>query len=112
MKINHGEIRKGDRIYARLVMGSRTIVELMLETVSGMTDVLGEIRKKCRSVRGLARLYVRNHSRGWAEERPLMLYSSAPVVSAATSGGSGFSSPFSGRARTPRPHMPFPWETH
>ena len=75
MNIRHGEIRLGDRIFARLVMGSRTVVEIMLDTVSGMTDVLGEVRKRCKTASGLARLYVRNHSRGWAEERPLMIYS-------------------------------------
>ena len=64
----------GDRLYARLVMGGRTVVEFMISRVSDFSELLGELR---RQTRGLARLYVRNVSRGWSMERPLMLYRDA-----------------------------------
>ena len=67
----------GDRLYARLVMGGRTVVEFMISRVSDFSELLGELRRQTRGCRGLARLYVRNVSRGWSMERPLMLYRDA-----------------------------------
>lgn len=85
-------INKGDRIFARLTMGARTIVEFVIDKVESMTDLLIEVHRKTSGIRGLCKLYVRNQSKGWAQERPLMLY-----------GASGSTRPT---------HMPFPWETH
>lgn len=64
----------GDRIYARLSMRGKQIVEFMIEKVSDMTELIGELRAYARKYRGLCKLYVRNMSRGWSIERPLMLY--------------------------------------
>ena len=64
----------GDRIFARLTMGRRTVVEFMVNRVGDMGELVGELRRIVAGVRGLATLYVRNQSRGWSEERPVMLY--------------------------------------
>lgn len=69
------QISYGDRLFAKLVMKGRTIFEFMVSQVNDFTELLGELRKHCRNFKGLARLYVRNVSRGWSLERPLMLYS-------------------------------------
>lgn len=98
----------GDRIYARLCLNGRKIVEFMIEKVASMTELLGELRSHAREARGLCRLYVRNMSRGWSMERPLMLYPERYP----TSGGwreRAFRTPES--EEQPR-RMLMPWETH
>ena len=69
----------GDRIYARLCLNGEKMAEFMTDRVAGIAELLGELRSRTPSLRGLCRLYVRNYSRGWSSERPLMLYTSAPA---------------------------------
>ena len=64
----------GDRLFARLVMHGRTVVELTVNSVNDLSELWGELRRHCRGIRGLAKLYLRNASRGWSMERPMMLY--------------------------------------
>lgn len=67
-------ISLGDRIFARLVLRGKTLVEFMINSVGDFTELLVVLRRHCRGTRGLARLYLRNMSRGWSLERPMMLY--------------------------------------
>lgn len=97
----------GDRIYARLCLRGKDVLEFMIEKVGSMTELLGELRAHTRELRGLCRLYVRNMSRGWSMERPLMLY---PEVYPTPSG-------WRERSFAPAPHTApqrciQPWETH
>lgn len=69
------KIEKGDRIFARLTMGGRTLVEIMLNGIGSVSEVISELRRMCGEVRGLAKLYIRNHSRGWSFDKGLMVYS-------------------------------------
>lgn len=65
----------GDRVFARLIVHRRNIVELAVDSVSNMSELLAIVREKARDKwRGLAKLYVRNISRGWSIERPLTIY--------------------------------------
>lgn len=109
--IRNRMIRKGDRIFARLTMGARTVIEFMVDKVESMTDLLLEVHKATAGIRGLCKLYVRNQSRGWAQERPLMLYGSQGGGGASSldsrTGVRVATSPFSYYS-----HMQFPWETH
>lgn len=68
------EICFGDRLFARLVMHGKTILEFMMNSINDLTELWGELRRKCRGICGLAKLYLRNASRGWSLERPLMIY--------------------------------------
>lgn len=63
----------GDKLFARLVMKGKVIIEFMVNQVSDLSELYVELRRHCRGVRGLAKLYLRNMSRGWSWERPLML---------------------------------------
>lgn len=99
-------IKYGDRIFARVVMQGRTVVEFMMSQINDLTELFGELRRQTRGIRGLAKLYIRNMSRGWSEERPMMFYTEMP---------------FSGRraavtanavAASSGSRMLFPWETH
>lgn len=99
----------GDRIYARLVLNGRKVTEFIVERVSDMTELIGELRHRTRRFSGLAQLYVRNMSRGWSIERPFMLYAdSYPGSGRTTSARRAI-----GRVREPQARrMAFPWETH
>ncbi len=66
-------IRIGDRIFARLTMGGRTIVEFMVNRVGDMSELFRELRRAVPGVRGLAKLYVRNQSQGWAFEKAVLM---------------------------------------
>ena len=104
-------IRYGDRLMARVIVGGRTVVEFIVNQVSDLSDLYGELRKKTRGLCGLVSLYVRNFTRGWSFERPWMLYP------AANPGSSTVSSSASVSPATPEParrasRMLFPWETH
>lgn len=90
----------GYRIYARLSLNGKKIAEFMTDQVDGMTKLLGELRPYTRSLRGLCRLYVRNYSRGWSSERPLMLYA------AAYSHGHNVTT---AKMNKPYPHVRTPW---
>lgn len=67
-------IERGDKIYARLSMHGRTLAEFSSDRMNGISDVITNLRHVAAKIRGLATLYVRNQSRGWSTERPLMLY--------------------------------------
>lgn len=96
----------GDRIFVRLTSGVRTLLELTVTDVSGLTDLLAELRRHMRGQRGLVKMFIRNLSRGWSMERPLMLYAPANSASSSFSRSSrSFSREQSGR-------MQMPWETH
>lgn len=110
---NH--IEYGDRIFARLTMGGETLAEFMTSQVSSLSEVIGELRHLTYGRRGLAKLYVRNHNKGWSRERPLMLYSSMPErVSSRTASADLKLHSVSASAAflSSRPHTTFPWETH
>lgn len=72
-KLNH-KIEYGDRIFARLTMGQRTVIEFIADRVSDLSELLAQLRHLTRGLRGLATLHLRNQSKGWSTQRPLMLY--------------------------------------
>lgn len=99
----------GDKVYARLVLNGIKVVEFVLERVTDMTELIGELRYRTQQYSGLARLYVRNLTRGWSEERPFMLYRAlypdggSPEADAAL---------FSTDPQPARRRQICPWETH
>ena len=104
-------IRYGDRLMARVVLGGRTVVEFIVNQVSDLSDLYGELRKKTLGLCGLVSLYVRNFTRGWSFERPWMLYPASKPGSSSVSSSAAFPSD------VPEPEhrasrMLFPWETH
>ena len=109
MDIQRNKIEFGDRIFARLTMGGKTVFEFMINRVADMTELLGELRHMTTGLRGLAKLYIRNQSRGWSQERPLMLYSANEVPRR----NSIFSTVSVASAVVSNPRrMAFPWEIH
>ena len=115
---SHNPIRYGDKIFARIVMRGRTIVEFVLNQVCDMTELLGELRKKVKGVQGLAKIYLRNYSRGWSLDTPLMLYvpqsssslrNCSNVTSPPFPSANSYSAASSGLSSS---RMLFPWETH
>lgn len=111
----------GDRIYARLSVRGNKILEFMAESVGSMTELLGELRAQARKLRGLCKLYVRNMTRGWSFERPLMLYPERYPTStgwrerlfddAETTGPTTTTAP-AATLSAARPRILNPWDTH
>lgn len=106
-------VRYGDRLFARIVLHGKTVAEFVNSQVNDLTELLSELRRLTRGLRGLAQLYIRNFSRGWSFERPMMLYAAGgagperrPVATERYGGASYYREP----RREER--MPFPWETH
>lgn len=64
-----------DRMHARLSLRNEIVTEFTRENFSSLSSLLAAVRAKVPHLSGLARLNVRNMSRGWTLERPLMLYS-------------------------------------
>lgn len=72
--VNERCIEIGDKLFARLVLKGQVITEFVVTTVRDLSELFCMVHRRCRGLRGLAMLYLRNMSRGWSEERPLMLY--------------------------------------
>lgn len=105
-------LRMGDRLFVRVILRGEVVLEFMTDRVADMTELVGEVRHAGFGLSGLSRLQVRNHSRGWSLERPLMFYPPSfpkayakgmnrPATRPCADSGTG-------EGRT----MYFPWETH
>lgn len=64
----------GDKVYTKLCLNGEKVAEYVFETIADMAELIGKLRGLTMRYKGLARLYVRNITRGWSIERPLMLY--------------------------------------
>ncbi len=64
----------GDRISVRLVARDQRVMEYETRQVADMTDLTGDLRRRAKGMHGLVVVYIRNHDRGWARERRIMLY--------------------------------------
>ena len=64
----------GDRMSLRVMIDGQTAMQYETCQVADMTDLIGDLRRRARGMRGLAVVFVRNHDRGWTRERRIMLY--------------------------------------
>ncbi len=103
-----GYMRKGDRIYVCVMQYGRRLLEFSVNNVDSYTALMGEIRYAGRGLEGLMKVFIRNHTRGWSEERPLKFYSEMPAPRRRVSRGAV------GQVRLPAEgkRMLAPWETH
>ncbi len=117
------KIELHDRIYVRITQDGITRIELSINNAASMTDLIGEIRYAARHIDGLAKMFVRNHTRGWSLEQPIKFYreGTAPRYRYRTSRrnpiemGADYHgvAPRSQRSTVERSaHTIFPWETH
>lgn len=67
-------IRLGDELHVRLRFADGNEMSFSCRRASDMAELVGEVRQKARRKRGLVKMSVRNASRGWSLEKPLMLY--------------------------------------
>ena len=104
-----GYMRRGDHIYVCVMQYGRRVLEFSVNNVDCYTALLGEIRHAGRDLDGLMRVFIRNHTRGWSEERPLKFYAGMPAPRGRRerNGVSGTVRPVSAARR-----MLAPWETH
>ena len=64
----------GDRMAVRLIVDGQPAMQYETRQVADMTDLMGDLRRRARGMRGLAVVYIRNRDRGWTRERRIMLY--------------------------------------
>lgn len=106
----------GDRLFVRVILRGSVAFEFMTDRVADMTELIGEVRHAGYGLAGLGRLQVRNHSRGWGHERPLMFYPPSWPRRESASGNRGRGeqrqSSYSELVSRPGRTMFFPWETH
>ncbi|MDE5773373.1 MAG: hypothetical protein K2H86_02800 [Muribaculaceae bacterium] len=106
-------IRYGDRIFVRVMMMGNTICEFTLENVASFTEVTGEIRYALSDRHGLGKAIVRNYSRGWSVETPIMLYGRNPGPRRQQRTATSRYATGTIRTNTSsRPAMLMPYETH
>lgn len=82
-----------DRIYATLTIAGRIVVRLDEAGYASLAYLYNRLRDLAGEVAGLARLSVRNMSRGWTMQRPMLL---KPAKKEAA----------------PVPTQPMPWQVH
>lgn len=63
----------GDRMHLRLRFTDGTEILFRTENADSYETLVGQVREAVGHRRGLARVSMRNASRGWAMERPIML---------------------------------------
>lgn len=97
----------GDKIFARVTRNGQTIYNFVSEQVASMTDLISQLRKAMKGIRGLVMIHIRNYHEGWGDERPLMLYAQK------AKSGFGLSEVSVKEITNSNPgRMLFPWETH
>lgn len=103
-------ITYGDRIFVRLTMTTGESMEFYVTTANGMSELLGEVRRRARHLCGLGKIWIRNMSWGWSTDRPIRLYGSN-WPSPAGSRYTAVSPSISERPMPARHHLG-PWDTH
>ena len=64
----------GDVLHITLRMRNYIVARFVLDTAADYSELIGAVRFRMRHLHGLARMQVRNVTRGWCTERPIMLY--------------------------------------
>ena len=65
----------GDKVFARIIVNGSSVIEFIADRIQDMSQLLSLVRNRTRcKCSGLAKLYVRNMSRGWSVERPIYIY--------------------------------------
>lgn len=91
-------IMPSDRVYAKLVRNGETLVEFVRDNIEDFSALLAMLRRATYGHHGLVRMVVRNISRGWSLQRPLMLYPDCGPAHAIADAKAGI--------------YPTPWQTH
>lgn len=73
MRIEKGKIELGDDVYATLTVAGETVVELKDAEATGVDDVMRKLRRLARHCSGVAKVYIRNRTRGWAMQIPMLI---------------------------------------
>lgn len=102
----------GDKIFVRVTSGHTVLLEETFTQVSDLSELTGAIRSRLLGVEGLSKVWIRNCSRGWATERPLMFYRRSRNAPTSQTDSPRYASFPIGHSRQPARHMLAPWETH
>ncbi len=67
--IQHNHIEESDRVYVRLCVNGEKIIDLFIEGARNVSEVIREVLARAGKGLGLTKLYIRNITRGWSNER-------------------------------------------
>lgn len=73
MEIERGRIERGDLVFASVCVAGETVAELSDCHSSSFDDLMGRLSRLAARFTGMARIYIRNRTRGWAMQLPLLL---------------------------------------
>lgn len=73
MRIEKGRIEQGDDVYAALSVSGMTVAELRNVQAVGIDDILVALRRMAARYSGMARVCIRNKTRGWMVQLPVLL---------------------------------------
>ena len=77
------QLHTTDTVYATVLSGHRTLVQLTLSGFGSITELMKSICSRLHGVAGLVTVELRNSTLGWLERRSLRLSATvAPVQSA------------------------------
>ncbi len=76
MIIENGKIEKGDELYAALSVAGNKLAELNTKEMTSIEEIMRKLRKLASRYTGIAKVYIRNRTRGWAIQKPMFASSS------------------------------------
>ena len=76
--MNTYPIHATDRIFVRATLHGASVIELSISGIDSLTALIGEIRHAGRHLEGLANLFIRNLSQGWARTSFIKFYNRFP----------------------------------
>ena len=71
-------IEKGDELYATLTVAGSTMVELKKVEASSIEEIMRKLRKTASRYTGLAKVHIRNRTRGWAIQKAMFASNPLP----------------------------------
>lgn len=78
MRIENGKIEKGDEVYATLSVAGNTMVELQKVEAASIDEIMQKLRKTASLYTGLAKVYIRNRTRGWSVQKAMFASTQLP----------------------------------
>lgn len=77
MTIEKGRVEMGDEIFAAISVWGKPVAELKSVSFGCLDDVFFELRRRASRHVGLTKVSVRNRTRGWMIQVPLLLCATA-----------------------------------
>ena len=78
MIIENGKIEKGDELYAALSVAGNKLAELNTKEMTSIEEIMRKLRKTASRYTGLAKVHIRNRTRGWSVQKAMFASTQLP----------------------------------